>query len=300
MRRTTCDIHRSVGSTPLPLREGQGEGRVSSLQVAPFFLLAQPSPNRSLRGRGVRHAFTLIEVILAISLSVLLIGTALWFHKYAADVRNAVSLESSDIAARRQIMDRITSDLRGTIALPGQAGALDGSTDRISFITAALPGKSVWVEQKLTETPPPAEQDLRQVSYGLAIFEDTQGARFIAGIDGSVQKILSPKVLEEGSSDAAVASGSTSAQVSSSLLSSKYQFMRFQFWDGTAWQIEWKEKPTPPVAVEVVIGVQPLEEGQDPLAYSHEIIRRVVFLPSGSPSPQEGGAIQGLTTGGVP
>ena len=262
------------------------------LTAAASLSRGRPSPGPSLRGRGVGQGFTLIEVILAVSLSVLLIGTALWFHQYAGEVRTSVSQEASDIAARRQIMDRITADLRGAIALPGQAGSLNGSTHRVTFITAMLPGKSVWTEQKLTETPPPAEQDLRQVSYGLAMYEDEQGAVFIAGIDGSVQRLLSPKVIEEE------ADGSTSnSQLVTSLLSSKYQFMRFQFWDGTAWQIEWIDKPTPPVAVEVVLGEQPLAEGEDPLAYSHEMIRRVVFLPSGAPTSEGGTIIQGLGGG---
>ncbi len=237
--------------------------------------------------------FTLIEVILAVSLSVLLIGTALWFHHHAGVVRTAVSQEASDIAARRQIMDRITADLRGAIALPGQAGSLDGSTDRVTFITATLPGRNVWTEQKLTETPPAAEQDLRQVSYGLAVYEDEQGNRFIAGIDASVQRILSPKVVE------ANAGGPTNnSQLVTALLSSKYRFMRFQFWDGATWQIEWKDQPAPPVAVEVVLGEEPLAENEEPLQYSHETIRRVIFLPSGSPTAEEGSIIQGLGGGG--
>lgn len=251
--------------------------------------------SRQLRNRpGSRSGFTLIEVILAVSLSVLLIGTALWFHHHAGEVRTAVSQEASDIAARRQIMDRITADLRGAIALPGQAGSLDGTTNRVTFVTATLPGKSVWTEQKLTETPPPAEQDLRQVSYGLAMYEDEQGTVFIAGIDASVQRVLSPKVIEEN-----VDGSTNNSQLVTSLLSSKYQFMRFQFWDGTAWQIEWKDKPTPPVAVEVVLGEQPLTEGEDPLQYSHEMIRRVIFLPSGTATAAEGSIIQGLG-GGAP
>lgn len=240
--------------------------------------------SRSFTRYHQRRGFTLIEVILAVTLSIGLIGTAIWFYKHAGEVRESVSREANDIAMRRQIMDRITSDLRGAVALPGQAGALDGTTDRVTFITAGLPSKSVWTEQKLTETPPPAEQDLRQVSYGLSTYEDEQGVLHILGIDAQVQKLLSPKIIEEGDEQ----------DVKTTLLSSRYLFVRFQFWDGTAWQIEWKEKPTPPVAVEVVIGETPLAEGEDPLQYAHDVVRRVVFLPSGAPTVEEGTIIQGL------
>jgi hypothetical protein len=232
----------------------------------------------AVRGR----AFTFIEVILAVTLSVLLIGTALWFYQYAGQVRSEVSLQASDIAQRRQMLDRITMDLRNAVALPGQTGALTGTTDRVTFITAGLPGKSVWTEQKLTETPPTPEQDLRKVSYGLSIYEDDFGERFVVGIDSQVQKLLSVPVVEEGQ------------QLKTTMLSTRYLFMRFQYWDGTAWQPEWQEKPTPPLAIELVIGEQEMEEGGDPLQYPHDTIRRVIYLPSGAPSVTEGSVIQGL------
>lgn len=233
------------------------------------------------------RGFTLIEVILAVTLSVGLIGTAIWFYRHAGEIRASVSEAADDIATRRQIMDRITADLRAAVAIPGQAGALDGRSERITFITAALPGKSVWTAQTLTEAPPPAEQDLRQVSYGLAVYEDDAGVRHVAGIDTMTQKLLSPITAEEGQ------------QFTSVLMSSKYLFIRFQYWDGAAWQIEWVAKPTPPLAVEIVLGEQELPEGEDPLLYAHDMIRRVVFLPSGAPTSQAGTIIQGLN-GGAP
>ncbi len=39
--------------TPLPLREGQGEGRANSLIRRTITQCARPSPNPSLRGRGI-------------------------------------------------------------------------------------------------------------------------------------------------------------------------------------------------------------------------------------------------------
>jgi len=243
--------------------------------------------SRAIR-RSTCRGFTLIEVVLAVALSIGLITTALWFYRHAGDVRLTVSAAANEIATRRQIMERITMDLRNAVALPGQAGAMDGSTDRVSFITASLPSRSVWTPQKLTEAPPPAEQDLRQVSYGLLVYEDEQGVRHIAGLESQVQKLLSPKVIEEGQ------------QIQSTLMSPRFRFVRFQYWDGTQWQIEWKEKPTPPLAVEIVIGEQEWPEGEDPLLYSHEMIRRVVFLPSGAPTSQSGTIIQGLSGGAQP
>jgi hypothetical protein len=221
--------------------------------------------------------------MLAVALSVLLIGTALWFYQHAGQVRSELSTEANEIAARRQMLERITSDLRNAIALPGQSGSMNGTTDRVTFITAGLPGKSVWTEQKLTETPPPAEQDLRQVSYGLSIYEDEDGNRQIVGIDSQVQRLLSPKVVEEGNG------------IKSTLLSSRYLFLRFQYWDGTAWQVEWQDQPTPPVAVELVIGEEPLPDGEDPLQYAGPTIRRVIYLPSGAPTAQDGSVIKGLS-----
>jgi len=261
------------------------EGRGSRCPVRALPVAAR-SGRRACRGlRG----FTLVEVILAVALAVGLIGTAMWFYRHAGEVRASVSASANDIAIRRHIMERMTTDLRNAVALPGQAGALDGATDRITFVTASLPGRTVWTPQSLTEAPPPAEQDLRQVSYGLQVYEDDYGVRHINGFEASVQKILSPKIIDEEQGQ----------QVQNTLMSPQFRFVRFQFWDGTTWQIEWKEKPTPPLAVEIVLGETEWPEGEDPLLYSHAMTRRVVFLPSGAPTSEAGTVIQGLNGQGV-
>ena len=94
-----CRLKGCLG-TPLPLREGQGEGRASSLIGAAIPQCARPSPSPSPRGRGIRtrqhprrfrtcgavalirgtRAFTLIELVTSLAISAILlvsIGSAI-------------------------------------------------------------------------------------------------------------------------------------------------------------------------------------------------------------------------------
>ena len=245
-------------------------------------------PHRHCLRQSPRAArgFTLIEIVLAISLALGLFGSALWFYQYAGSVRDNVSHQMQQIVTRRQIMDRITSDLRSAVAAPGGM-TLEGTTDRMTFISAKLPGRSMWAVQNITENPLPPDPDLHQVSYGQTIIENDDGQLIVIGIDLQTQRLLTAQVVEENSG------------ITTTLLSQDILFIRFQYWDGSQWLPEWTQQPVLPLAVEVVMGYEPLPEGGTPLDYPFDSWRRVVFLPGGQPV-QQGNVIRGLGAGGGP
>ncbi|MEX2216767.1 MAG: prepilin-type N-terminal cleavage/methylation domain-containing protein [Phycisphaeraceae bacterium] len=241
---------------------------------------------RCINHRRVRRGFTLIEVILAISLAVGLFGSALWFYQYSASVRDNISWEMQQIIARRQMMDRMTNDLRSAVAAPGGM-TLEGTADRMTFIAAKLPGKSMWAVQSITENPLPPDPDLHRVSYGLTIVENENHEMIVIGIDTQSQRLLTAQVVEENKG------------LTTTLLSQEMRFIWFQYWDGSQWVPEWTEQPVLPLAVQITLGNEPLPEGSNPQEYPFETWRRVVFLPGGQPV-QQGTAIQGLGAGGGP
>lgn len=216
------------------------------------------------RGAHGGGGFTLVEVLMAVVLALGLVGSMLLFYEHIGDLRDRTSDEIQKIRARRLLIDRITTDLRTALST-----GMQGQAQELTFTGAVLPGSDVWQLQNITEAPPPAEQDIRLITYRLQIVEDEDGVQYVNGIESATQKLINVQVAEEG------------VDIQAKLLSQYARFLRFRYWDGTTWQVEWTTGGLPR-AVEVALGEQPLPEGVEPVDYPFEMTRRVVYLPGSS------------------
>lgn len=230
-------------------------------------------------------AFTLVEVVLAIALSLGLMATMLWFYNHAGEVRDSVTEEIQQITARRRMMDRLTNELRSSLAYDFLNIGMEGQIDSVTFITAVLPGQAAWAVRNAVEDPIPPEQDLQMVTYGLQILEDDDGQQYINGLEAQTQKIVAAPDAEEGK------------EITTSLLSPYVLFVRFRYWDGEAWVEEWQDGSLPG-AVEIAIGSEPLPENVEPIDYPYELNQRVVFIPTAINREKQGGTIRGLPGAG--
>lgn len=61
------------------------------------------------------------------------------------------------------------------------------------------------------------------------------------------------------------------------LLTQNIRFSRFRFWNGEEWQDTWSGQ-TPPEALEITLGFEPLPELLEPDQYPHEIFRRAIYI----------------------
>jgi hypothetical protein len=150
--------------------------------------------------------------------------------------------------------------------------------------TTALPGAVVWAVQRTTEGPAaPAERDVQIVGYRLRITEDEQGQPVIEGIERTYQKTLTARTAEEGK------------EILATLLAPQFKFLRLRYWDASAgvWSEGWGGGDLP-AAVEIVLGIQPLPEGVEPLQYPYETFRRVVYVPAGAKAPGGSTIVRGL------
>ena len=234
--------------------------------------------HRPLRG------FTLLEVVLAVTLTLGLMAAMLTFYKQAADVRAIVKHEADTVGAERTVMALMTADLRAAL-ICNQAGlGLDGGLGGMRLATTTLPGAVVWAVQRTTEGPAaPAERDVQIVGYRLRITEDEQGQPVIEGIERTYQKTLTARTAEEGK------------EILATLLATQFKFLRLRYWDasGGVWNQGWGGGDLP-AAVEIVLGIQPLPEGVEPLQYPYETFRRVVYVPAGAKAPGGSAIVRGL------
>ena len=243
-----------------------------------------------MRASRRQRGFTLLEVVLSISLVLGMMGGLLAFQSYALDVRKAVGEDARRIAAGRRVMDRMTAELRGASTSPFLGIGLRGQADQMQFITAAVPGAGSWIEPEPDADPIPPEHDLRLVGYRLRTATDEQGRPLldedgnvvIEGLDRTSQKLLTAPRVEEGETLAEV------QQIEVSLVAPQFKFLRFRYWTGDTWIGAWSGGDLPQ-AVEITLGVEPLPAEVDVEEYlqAHETLRRVVYLPAAA-KPKEG------------
>lgn len=227
-----------------------------------------------------RRAFTLFEALLAIALSIGIVGGTMALYQQAVTTRQRISEDLEVLTAERIIMDRMTQELRSALVYPFLGFGLEGEADSVTFMTSTVPGPAAWAVRTGTEDPVPPETDLQMVTYRMRTYEDDYGMLQVAGIERSCQKILGSPTAREG------------AEVSTVLLTPYIQHMQFAFFDGSTWTNKWQDKGLP-LAVEVIMGFPPLPDEVEAQDYPDPVFRRVIYLPGATTSIQ-GPIIRGL------
>jgi len=224
-------------------------------------------------------AFTLLEVVLAISLAIGILLVLLFFYQQAANLRAELVSQAERVSAVRLVMERITSELRATRA-HGFYPAVIGDAESLQVITTGDLPQSAW---RTGERVTRAQTDLKFVRYSLESYAN--------GTNVSVKafsRTEEPVVLERSKPriDAGAVTADASEAKRAEPLSEEIHFVRFRYWDGKAWLDSW-DGTGMPSGVEINLGFEvPLPE-EGVAALPEEVFRRVVYLPgSGASHPE--------------
>ena len=227
-------------------------------------------------------AFTLVEVVLAIGISVGLMFVALFFYSQCANLRTQLIDESERIGTLRLLLQKMTADLRSAQA-QDQFG-FTGASNSIEFVkSGALPLSSWNVGSNAIVQFP---SGLSQVSYQLVSGADGTNlvSLGIAHRETPLNVLLktSPAAQTEGVASATnyITSSGTNGAMSTNvagLLTDKIHTMQFRYWDGATWTNTW-DGMVPPARVEIILATDAL----DPADTNAEIYRRVVVIPGGA------------------
>ena len=245
-------------------------------------------------GRRQAAGFTLLEVVLAISMIVSLMGSAIWFTNHIASARETINKRTREIVSRRSLMHRMTSELQCAMSMPRLNLGIAGEADYIAFVTTSIPGRSAWVDRNVLDQPVPPETDVRLVTYRQAIREDEDGNEYVVGIERTCQKLLDAPEAEEGDNIRVV------------LLTDKLKYLRLAYYDGESWFKVWTADQGLPLAVEVTLGDEPVyedeltameTEDEEPKDYPGQASKRLIYLPL-SVMKTQGTIIRGGPGGG--
>ena len=224
----------------------------------------------------------------------MLFGSMVWFSRYAAEVRAQTVQRLEKVHARRVVLERLSQQVRSATLYPNAGLLVEGQHDTLTFGAVVLPPPSVFNQYGTTEKPPPPQHDVVKTTYRLRkVTDDSERVLEVQGIEVAIQKLLTaPVALEPGKE--AVEPDASAAIIETRLLSPYFRFLRFRYFDGSAW-LEgdaWTAGELPR-AIEVSIGEQPLPDGVDPPDYPYELFRRVIHL-HGARRQQVGTLIQSI------
>lgn len=253
--------------------------------------LTPSTSTTELRSR-FRSAFTLIEILLAISIATGLLVVALMFYRQATELRGQILKESERLATVRMVMDRVVGDLQQARAGSGAGQVFQGDATSLSFMTATLP-------------IPSAGPGAGTIVGGADLVRISLSA--VTALSGTNTAVIG-FLRQEQSPESTASTESTgpdprqlirrpdlSFELTNRIAEPTTEwirFVRFRYWNGTGWQTGWTNT-TPPSGVEVVLGTDPQPDDADGSGddYPYEQFRRVVYVPVGmsqAPAPAEG------------
>ena len=227
-------------------------------------MVVKPTYQRCQRG------FTLVEVVLALGLIVLIAAMMFQFYATTLDMRDRGkrTVESGYLAQR--IAHQIAEEVRACNGfLTAMGPGISGTERFISIQFVRIPDKKVYRRLSVTDDPPPAECDIRQVQYYLAYEQDGEEMCDYEdfGIEAPCNLGLVRREVKTPLQTAFLDSDDRS--VALDLLSREIQYIRFRYFDGVDWLRDWDlgedaaNANSLPQAVEITVGYHSLPPPQE-------------------------------------
>ena len=212
---------------------------------------------RSMAVRANRHsrAFTLLEVVLAVSLTVLLAGSVFAFYFLTLKARDTLNEESGRVFAQRRALDLIAEDLRLGINV-GLANPCQGSSEKITIMRARVPSPAVFYQQSVTRVDAADTQaggafelqaDYELVSYYLQPPDPDDEEDLPGPLMRSVIRALRPGAVRAG------------VHIEEVALTDHVKFLFIEYYSDGTWTGSWN-KPGFPKAIRITLGGEPLSE----------------------------------------
>ncbi len=247
--------------------------------------------------------FTLLEVVLALSIALGLLAVVLYFYQQASRLRDATLTDTARLAAVRLCLDRLALELRTASQRPG---TFRGGPQSIEFVEYDAASPVSWATGSNT-VGVAAPFPVRRIRYsGRA--GDPNGS--VNGVDRS-EEALVPAAPASPAGDADVTNDdltdtnslltldpltatnadpvfgvtnptpvTTVTTEDTGMFIAELRYLRLRYWDGATWLESWTASGLPR-GVEISLATEALPADAPPDALPAELFRRVVALPLG-------------------
>lgn len=218
-----------------------------------------------VRSRRRARALTLFEVIIAVALMSLLLGTLLTFFWQTLRIREQAGKNALRTQVAQQVLQRMADELRACTAKSEMGFAVEqfiGERRNISFVTTPLPPTDLYEFFREGELAPPPRHDLRQVTYELWVDEDEEteeGDPMVAGIVRTERRVLKPYETEDE-----LAEGEDPLWLRRDLWAPELGYLEFRYFDGVEWTTTWEvsQGNKLPLQIQITVGFDSLTQSE--------------------------------------
>ncbi len=206
-----------------------------------------------------RRAMTLLEVVIAIVLIAILLTALLGFVWQSAAIREQAAARSDRTQIARQVLDTLAAELRGCLG-SDEVGfpvedRLVGDRRSITFLTTGLPAENQYIDYKADQELPPAQHDLRLVSYRLWLDTENktpEGDPLCGGLLRVEKKTLNQFLVEQDDP----------FDVRTDLWSAEIGYIEFRYFDGVEWDTTWDitQGNSLPQLVQITVGFTSIKQ----------------------------------------
>lgn len=250
---TTNQRLRSTRSGPVA-----NPARLSSM--APPRLVVSPRlavpPRRD--GRG---GFTLLEVVLALSLMIAMMAGIYEFYTSTMRARDAAVRSMRDTIMMRAMLEQMAEDIRHMTDFAPDGQVMIGDQEQLTFVRMGLPDMGLALQQRdpITDDPKPGLQDLYRITYMLQRdteeeYLDEDGTPVVYGllrtrpqlIDPNSTYTMSPEALAKYEEETGfeLEMGEPAEPPPPDLMP-EIKYLRFWYYDGTEWLPRWQVAAPP-------------------------------------------------------
>ncbi|MFO0973524.1 MAG: prepilin-type N-terminal cleavage/methylation domain-containing protein [Phycisphaerae bacterium] len=230
--------------------------------------------------RRTPRGLTLLEVLVSIGIIVLMMATLFVFYDRAIGDRDRGRRVLSQGELAWTLAHKIADEVRSANGFVADLGAgIRGLSHEITLQTTTLPDRQLFAPRSIRDKPLPAQCDVREVRYYLAI--DTESQEEYPDPQGGDTPVSAPRTLgivrrevrtfrQTGPAvgrpeDAEVELLTPTGDTNTSL-----RFLRFRYFDGVDWVDVWQPPQSGmgnslPQAVEITVGYKPVPP-EDPTA----------------------------------
>ncbi len=213
------------------------------------------------------RGLTLFEVVIAIALIALLLGTLLTFFWQTLAIRDQAAKNADRTQIAQQVLLRMAAELQAAtgqdqVDFPVQRFV--GERRKLTFLTAPLPPAHAYAfyrESELADQPAP-RHDLREVTYELWIDPEQttdDGEPLVGGIIRTERRAIKPFITEEQAAE-----DRDLLYLRHDLWSPELGYLEFRYFDGAEWTTQWQVSEGNPLPhlVQITVGYDSITRDQ--------------------------------------
>jgi type II secretory pathway pseudopilin PulG len=216
--------------------------------------------------------FTLLEVVIAISLLVMLMAMLMVFYDNALIQREEGTQRSRDAQLARVVLERMAREVRQAVGnVPGYGVGVFGYKDRIEVNTLVMPDRKLSEVQTVRQRKLPPQFDLQQIRYYVAWDEENlteDGDPRALGLVRRESKtyLRDAIVTSEEAEESAEEVEEVQMAFKEELYAPEIRFLELKYFDGATWWDDWEltQGNSLPQMVRITIGFEPvIPEAED-------------------------------------